>query len=81
MATWGTVKPLSRGSGEDLGNCYYPIKITEALSTVHRCSSSTSDIEEIKMKNCALLSRNLPSVIDRSHLSPCREAARTGDKY
>ena len=27
-------------------------------------------ISEIKMKNCALLSSNLPSVIDRSHLSP-----------
>ena len=33
-------------------------------------------ISEIKMKNCALLSSNLPSVIDRSHLSPSREVAR-----
>ena len=31
------------------------------------------------MKNCALLSSNLPSVIDRSHLSPSRE--RRGDKF
>ena len=28
------------------------------------------------MKNCALLSSNLVSVIDRSNLSPSREAAR-----
>ena len=31
---------------------------------------------EIKVKSWALLSSNLPSVIDRSNLSPSREAAR-----
>ena len=34
------------------------------------------------MKSSALLPSNLPSVIDRSNLSPSREAAkRLGDKF
>ena len=33
----------------------------------------------MKMKNCALLSSNLPSVIDRSHLSPSRDFYSNND--
>ena len=33
------------------------------------------------MKSSALLPSNLPRVIDRSNLSPSREAKRLGDKF
>ena len=47
MTTRGTVKLLSRGSGEDLGNCcrcitQYCFKITKKLSTARQCSSLAS---------------------------------------